>query len=441
MAFLVVLAAACGPTPEEEAVDSAISLPADPDASWRTADARPGADARPPAPGAGPGAACSCDADCPAIEGQTGLCVYGICMNRASGDCSAAGSQAECPDGSRCWSLEGHEGPICWPDCADHACDGSCDGDGSCVPTSAGDCDYTCGSYCSCGPGDCPVGQQCLSGTCVADSGGSGPGPGPGPSCTGLPPRDCTGSASECAALVTFQPRTTSAYDDYPINGETTANQYRSFLRRDLQMLIAYATAKVECKAAAWDSGIGGALGLGDMSEASGAIPGTSVGSPGHPANTHTSGYDIDLAYYQASTPDNRLRPICAHTDNGAEAYHCTATPHLLDVWRTALFIGTLYESSRVRVIGVDGKAGPLISAAIDDLCQSGWLSADACGNVILGYEETNMGYGWFHHHHHHAHISLKQVASLLGDGDALPCKAHGDCQGLPFKRLPRRTR
>lgn len=446
LAILLVMVAACGPTPDDSGgdVDGAAGI-SDPDASSTPsgADAARAADARPPLPGVGPGDACSCDSDCPAVDGHAGICVYGICMTEASASCASAGSAGECPQGSRCWGLEGHEGAICWPDCDAHDCDGSCDGDGSCVPTDSTDCDYACGSYCACSPGDCPMGEECVSGTCVAGT-GDGPGAGPGPTCPGLPARDCTGSAGECGELVTFQPRTTSYYDDYPINGETAGNQYRSYLRRDLEMLIAYATARVECKAAGWDSGIGGALGLGDMSEANGAIPGTSVNAPGHPPNTHTNGYDIDLAYYQTGTPDNRLRPICAHTENGSDAYHCTAQPHLLDLWRTALFIGTLFESPRVRVVGVDGKAGPAISAAIDELCQNGWLSAEACGNVALGYEETNMGYGWFHHHHHHAHVSLKQVASsLTGQPGALPCKASGACAApeLPFKRHPRRFR
>jgi len=51
---------------------------------------------------------------------------------------------------------------------------------------------------------------------------------------------------------VVFNPRTTAHYDDYPINGETAANQYRSYLRRDLMMLIDYASARTYCKSAGW---------------------------------------------------------------------------------------------------------------------------------------------------------------------------------------------
>ena len=144
------------------------------------------------------------------------------------------------------------------------------------------------------------------------------------------------------------------------LNGETAANQYRSFARRDLMMLVKWVTAFVACNAKP-GTGNGAVLGLGDMSEASGAIPGTSRGSPGHPAGTHTNGFDMDIAYYQLRGTDNYLRPICPYMQNGQDAYHCVAAPDNLDVARTALALGAFFESSRVRVIGVDGQVLSLI--------------------------------------------------------------------------------
>jgi hypothetical protein len=381
-----------------------------------------------------PGGACSCDAQCADDGGQEGVCVYGVCMVRAAGACPSGGAQQGCPAGSRCWNLSGSNvGPLCWPDCAAHACSGTCDGDGSCVPAQGDDCDPTCGTACSCTPTSCGPNMACVGGECVEQMSG-GPGPGPGPTCDGLPPRDCTGTT--CGQLVTFSPRTNGAWDDYPINGETAANQYRSYLRRDLMMLVAYATSKVACKAAAWTGGNGGALGLGDMSEANGAIPGTSIGQPGHPANTHTNGFDIDLAYYQAGTADNRLRAICTHTSGGADQYHCMAAPTTLDVWRHALFLGAVFESTRTRVIGVDGQAGPLLMSAMNTLCASGWLTTAACNNIVLAYETTNGGAGWYHHHHHHSHISLKPATSLVEEAapvehDPLVKRVPGKADGL----------
>jgi hypothetical protein len=381
----------------------------------------PGVDAAVTEQATPPGGTCSCDADCQDAGSHDGVCIYGICMTKASGACASGGSTTECDAGSQCWYLEGNPLALCWPECSKYTCAGKCAMDGTCEPTAQTDCDPTCGTACSCSETSCGAGNRCVNGDCVPEV-GAGPGPGPGPACTSLPARDCT---TGCGTLTTFSPRTTAHYDDYPINGETAANQYRSYLRRDLMMLVNYATAKTHCKSAGWTVGNGGALGLGDMSEANGAIPGTSINSPGHPSGTHTNGYDIDLAYYQLGTPDNKLRAICPHTNGSQEAYHCTADPTYLDVWRHALFLGHVFESTRTRVIGVDGKAGPQLISALDYLCDNNWLSATACGNITLAYETTNNGQGWYLHHHHHAHISLKQASFtdvMLGCESSLGC-------------------
>jgi hypothetical protein len=133
----------------------------------------------------------------------------------------------------------------------------------------------------------------------------------------------------------------------------------------------------------------------------------------------------MDIAYYQIGTADNRLRPICSYTSGNTNVNHCTADPIYLDKWRTALFLGALFSSSRTRVIGVDGKAGPMIMSALSQLCSSGWLSGLSCGNVALAYETTNTGQGWYYHHHHHNHISLKQQTFtdlMMGCENAFMC-------------------
>lgn len=420
----VVVVAACGPAAD----DSSGGGGGGGGGGELTPDAGPGGGGGGGGGGSGngsgagqPGSACSCDADCAAVDGHDGVCIYGVCMTKASGSCAMGGSTAECPANSQCWNLTGHTGSLCWPECATYQCAGACASDGTCEPTSQTDCDPTCGEACSCTATSCGNGMSCVNGECVPDV-GAGPGAGPGPTCSSLPARDCT---SGCGTLTTLSPRTTTAYDDYPINGETAANQYRSYLRKDLAMLVAYATARTLCKSAAWTAGNGGALGLGDMSEADGSIPGTSIGSPGHPDGTHENGYDIDLAYYQIGTPDNKLRPICPHTSGGQDAYHCTADPTYLDTWRTALFLGSVFESTRTRVIGVDGKAGPKLMSALNQLCTNGWLTTAACNNISLAYETTNNGQGWYYHHHHHAHISLEAASfteAVLGCDNPLGC-------------------
>ena len=239
-------------------------------------------------------------------------------------------------------------------------------------------------------------------------------------SCSDLPPRDCTGTATFCAALVPFEPVFGVGYDNYPLNGETTTNQYRSFCRRDLMMLVKYAAAFVDCKAKTWTPGNGAPLGLGDMSEKDGSIPGTSIGSPGHPGGTHTNGYDMDLGYYQTEGTNNYLRPVCPHTSGSTEQYHCTGDPTILDIKRTALYLGAFLTSDRTRVIGVDGRVGPLVLPVIQKLCDDGTLPKAACDRkALIAYETTDTGKGWFKFHHHHFHVSLKKASADWSDGPA----------------------
>ena len=145
------------------------------------------------------------------------------------------------------------------------------------------------------------------------------------------------------------------------------------------------------------------------MSEESGAIPGTSVGMPGHPWGSHTDGRDLDIAYYQSGSEDNRLRPVCPHVVDGVEAYRCVGTPTTLDPWRTALFIGSLFDAPDLRVVGLDGRIGPLVEAALVKLCADGTVSAHACAAVRLRYTDVEDGSGWFQFHHHHFHVSHRE--------------------------------
>jgi len=228
------------------------------------------------------------------------------------------------------------------------------------------------------------------------------------PACDDFPPMLCEGTGEYCGELLPFEPTEGPGYENYPINGETSENQYRSYVRRDLMMLIKYAAAKVACEAADWTFGNGGPIGLGDMSEADGAIPGTSIGNPAHPAGSHIDGLDIDVAYFQTDTVDNKLRAICT-----VEDYHCAEPPHLLDADRTALFLGYLTEHPQLRVIGVDGQAGLAIDSAVVGLCADGTLSESECDALsqVLVYEVVDQGTGWFRFHYHRVHISISPSA------------------------------
>jgi len=231
-----------------------------------------------------------------------------------------------------------------------------------------------------------------------------------------LGPLFCPGSAEYSSQLVSFEPAEGQGYLDYPIGDETWGNQYRSYLRRDLMYLIKYATAKVAQKTATWDYGNGEPLGLGDMSEANGAIPGTSTGFPEHPEGSHTDGCDIDTAYYQLYAPDNLLRAICDYYDNESLVYNCVDEPYALDRWRTALFLAYLSEHPRLRVVGVDGKAGPILHDTLDELVASGFIASSLRARIPLTYEVTDLGRGWYSFHHGHLHISMKPLHPILAE-------------------------
>lgn len=392
------------------------------------------------------GGACNCDADCQGSTGNAAICVQGVCMNRPSaGTCSSPGSTAECPSGSQCWSVEGLDYPLCIPACNGMSCAGGCSEQGLCLPTQSNTCDTGCATICtdtSNPDGQCPpnaswngMGCACDEGyvvnadrtaciePCSADSCGEGkmclpngeciitpePPDGPIPACTQLPDWRCSGS--DCGKLYYFDPRRGPGYWDYPLNGETEQNQWRSYLQLQNIQVLKYASAATDCLAANWNFGNGGEIGLGDMSEANGAIPGTSANSPGHPQGTHVNGRDIDIGYFQTGTPDNKLRPVCAHISGGRDAYHCLGDPVYLDARRTAMYIGQVLLTGTVRVIGVDGRVGPQLQAAAMELCNAGWLPQQACTlfNQRVTWEATNTGKGWFYHHHHHFHISFVQ--------------------------------
>jgi hypothetical protein len=245
-----------------------------------------------------------------------------------------------------------------------------------------------------------------------------------------LPPLFCMGSAEHSGELLPFEPAEGPGYLNYPVGSETWENQYRSYLRRDLMYLVKYAAAKVADKTAGWDYGNAAPLGLSDMSEVDGAIPGASVGSPDHPEGTHTNGLDIDTAYYQLYAPDNLLRAICDSWEGETLAWHCVGEPYALDRWRTALFFAYLSEHPRLRVIGVDGKAGPVLNETLDELASSGWIAASLRARIPLSYEVTDDGLGWYLFHFGHLHISMKPLHPILAHVDLAPDELGGDGQG-----------
>jgi hypothetical protein len=371
----------------------------------------------PAPPGEGDvGAPCQADGDC----AGGGRCVTEA-QDFPGGYCVIFGCSEEspCPGGSECFQLQGGD-TVCLDLCqgAEDCRDGyACRPDvGACMPgCEEGGCPE--GTICTdeglceeppCTPNSCDEGLICAdSGRCVIDI-GAVPG-GPVPACDNMPDWRCEGGEAQCGRIELFLPARGQGYWDYPANGETVNNPYRSWARRDGILLSKYAGALTECLSQNWDFGNGGEVCIGDCSEEDGGIPGASIGRPGHPEGTHTNGYDLDMGYYQVNTENNWMRPVCEHYLNGRDQYHCVGEPFALDPWRSALYLGLLHHSPQLRVIGVDGRIGPLIDSATDQLCEAGFLDGPACNRRTraIAYEEEDAGRGWFRFHHHHWHISL----------------------------------
>jgi hypothetical protein len=110
---------------------------------------------------------CVADTDC----GVAGHCVgapHGVCsVPSSTGACSANGSRAECPGGSRCWKTLGGE-YYCFADCnATCGGNGGCDSDGVCVPMSelpANGSGTSCSCVCRCSGYTADVDRTCSGG-------------------------------------------------------------------------------------------------------------------------------------------------------------------------------------------------------------------------------------------------------------------------------------
>jgi len=238
------------------------------------------------------------------------------------------------------------------------------------------------------------------------------PGNAPGPSCDDLPPLYCLGDAEYCSELVQFAPDTGDGY----IN--QTYEEFR-YIRRDLMMLIKYATAKTACKTAGWDYGNNGPLGLIDMSEADGSTPKDSYGNYRHPSGSHEQGRDIDTAYYQLYSTDNLARTVGLNYD-----FHLIEPPYNLDRYRTALYISYLAEHPLLRVVGVDGQIGLILDGeegTLNELVEEEWINENLRASIPLAYEVEDTGRGWFRHHHHHLHVSMNQVYDIVSSVEITP--------------------
>ena len=193
-----------------------------------------------------------------------------------------------------------------------------------------------------------------------------------------------TGQKGPCNEIMSF-PQANNLDEGYVVSHEARYSN----LRRELIYLVRWAAAET---AATFEDTK--PIGLLDMSQADGDVPGRQDNQLRHPEGTHVNGNDIDIAYYQTGS-NNLGRSVCPQ--NG---YYCTEKPDILDARRTAFFISRLMKTESLRVIGVDTLIYPELIDAAKDLKDEGLLKfADVQRlQTYLAY-----GDGWpFHQHHMH---------------------------------------
>ncbi len=94
-----------------------------------------------------PGGACTCDTDC---EGDSAICLLGICMQRAQGACDLPNSELGCGEGFRCFNTDIFaDTGICWPLYDETTCEGVKNRWDLCSPVRGDVCEPTCGSACT----------------------------------------------------------------------------------------------------------------------------------------------------------------------------------------------------------------------------------------------------------------------------------------------------
>ncbi len=187
------------------------------------------------------------------------------------------------------------------------------------------------------------------------------------------------------------------------------------FMRHELLQAFLYATRQVFL-----DVPDTGPLGVTQVGDWQGDIPGVKEGDQWHPDGTHTSGFDMDTAYYRTDGPNAGgyicEDDICEVTEaggcyGGGIDYFCDSTSdHWVDVERMALYYGHFLQSRIIRVIGADRiVVGDVLDAAdrlVDEGRMDGTIRNEMYGRLACdgSYDECFRA-GWAFHVHH-THIS-----------------------------------
>lgn len=147
-------------------------------------------------------------------------------------------------------------------------------------------------------------------------------------------------------------------------------------------------------------------IGVADLSQEDGEIPGTDVGVPRHPAPSHTKGFSADITYFRRNGKTLEDSPACV-TKNGD---FCDGS-HDVDVVPTARLFAYLARSKRLAQIIVDPMMMDDLGAALDALAQDGVDGATTARGLLT----TNVP---LHTDHFHFSVSRACYDGKDNDGD-----------------------
>ena len=157
-------------------------------------------------------------------------------------------------------------------------------------------------------------------------------------------------------------------------------------------------------------------IGVGDLSQLDGEIPGTDVGAPRHPAPSHTKGFSADLTYFRLAGKTLEDTPACP-----SKTREFCEGPHDVDVAPTATLFARLASSKRVVQIIVDPVMVDDLTQALDALITKGTNGAALAKAVLTSGIP-------FHADHFHISLSRACFDGRDNDGDGKVDLDDPDC-------------
>jgi len=209
---------------------------------------------------------------------------------------------------------------------------------------------------------------------------------------------DCKGLPAGILKLYQFpEPDPDDPYGGDAYHFETVSSY--KWARRETIMLIRHALRKTRLMYPGTES-----VGIIDACQEDGVTPGYNIGQPRHCRTCHDEGGNIDLAYF-ATDGNNMAKTVCGPngtnvTPDGMQCTPAAETGHIVDLERQVYFMSLLFESERMRAIGVDPEIAKALYDKADEMHAAGEIS-DA------GWLGIKSKFGLWATHHNHIHISL----------------------------------